>query len=278
MTPLMMAASCRRDPHFTEMLIDTEQSLPHHRIHSHFTDGQSAFNSPGHVLECAAYFEHLEVFQLLMDQDREIKIRWTDEELISCLRFMIDHNIAEHEYYTAILERCRDIDTLCNGTLYQQRPLLHCVYSMENGPLLLKLLKYKVFRLNIRDSTDHGEYTLLHRAAMDGNYKLLDILLRIGANPTVLDRNHNTALHLVCKHASKEGIEYILGKKALLEMMQKYFKREIGRKNKEQLDCIGLLQMQKDMLPEKVKEQESYDMLINFLQRPDRTAAVRINR
>lgn len=264
MTPLMVAASYRRDPHFTEMLIDTAQCLPHHRIRC-----QSTSNLPGHVLECAAYFENVEVFQLLMDRDRENSIEWTDDELVACLRFMVYHNIAKHQYYTEILDRCRDIDTLCNHTLYGgqhgKRPLLHCVYSMGNGPLLLKLLKYKVFRLNIRDSTDHGEYVLLHRAAIDGNYKLLDVLLRSGATPTVLDREHNTALHLVCTHASKEGIEYILSKKALLKMIHTYLKREIRRKNKEKLDCIGLLQVQRNMLP--ATQWGPHEAFIDFLHR-----------
>ena len=83
MTPLMIAAKYRKDPVFTEIIIDTRQCNPHYRRKQ---QSSSDISIPNNALECAVDSNNLNVFKVLIKQ-----INWKDKELIDTINFIINN-------------------------------------------------------------------------------------------------------------------------------------------------------------------------------------------
>ncbi|XP_072316501.1 B-cell lymphoma 3 protein homolog [Eucyclogobius newberryi] len=87
---------------------------------------------------------------------------------------------------------------------------LHIAVVQGNMPVVYKLLQIFLLEHKSPDIYNNLRQTPLHLAVITQQANMLEALLKAGADPTALDRNGQTALHLCCEYDQPECLSLLL--------------------------------------------------------------------
>uniref|UniRef100_A0A3Q3WC34 Uncharacterized protein n=1 Tax=Mola mola TaxID=94237 RepID=A0A3Q3WC34_MOLML len=103
---------------------------------------------------------------------------------------------------------------------FTQRLPLHIAVVHGELPIVVKLIHLLLMAHRSLDIYNNLRQTPLHLAVITQQSKMVEVLLREGADPCALDRNGQTAMHLCCEYDHQDCLSIVLSCPSLAKCLE----------------------------------------------------------
>ncbi|XP_060532687.1 rabankyrin-5 isoform X2 [Cylas formicarius] len=165
----------------------------------------NAQNKLGYTaLHIAVQADNRTIFDVLLRQDQlNVNVK-TNDEYTPLYYALLKWEAGEHAYAEALLECGAQSDPTCSATRADLVQLLIGGGAKRAAAFLASRVK------NLNHVNSEGE-TALHLACERDYWELVDVLVKLGANPNLLTNElRQTALHYAVKHNAVRSIEALI--------------------------------------------------------------------
>ncbi|XP_055848105.1 ankyrin-3-like isoform X2 [Episyrphus balteatus] len=147
----------------------------------------------------------LEITQMLLDHDADINA--PNESSFTPLLTAIQNT--KENIIDLLLKRGATLNS-CNKGLSP----LHYAVGKHSSNITEKLLQYGAYVDSLADFHNSKEFTPLHYACENGDFEIVKVLLKNGANVSFKTTEGLTPLHFACKNGNVETIDILLNSNA----------------------------------------------------------------
>ncbi|MEY3196716.1 MAG: hypothetical protein RLZZ59_82 [Pseudomonadota bacterium] len=188
--------------------IATSKSLPFFRqaVDAANLDWKIRDNSGKTPLDYIIKKNDIEKLDILLKSGRDIGINLVDEDG----RTPLSNSINTPQIFSMLLNAKSDVNHISSYTGLSTLHLIIKIKTHQDTKILEELLKHNP-DVNLQEKGDHtNSDTALHIASREGKTKMVDLLLKSGANPNIKNKYGETALDLAIKKENVNTAKLLL--------------------------------------------------------------------